>query len=86
MEQDHEVPLLLRELITVNRKGYNDLRTEIESLRGEMKEVSREHGSRLNRLEEFMFTTQGGLMVTRILAGASFLGALVSVGAAFSLS
>ena len=70
----------LEELISVSQKGYDDLRQEIRDLREEFREGTRAHDNRLNRLEQFMFTTQGGLVVTRVLVGASFLGAILSIG------
>jgi uncharacterized protein YdhG (YjbR/CyaY superfamily) len=70
----------LERLIDVSQKGYENLRQEIKDLRAEFKEGRKEHADRLGRLEQFMFTTQGGFLVTRVLAGASFLGALLAIG------
>ncbi len=73
---------LLEKLIEVTQQGYSALQQQIKDLENEMKEVTKGNEGRFGRLEQFMFTTQGGLAVTRTLAGASFLGAILSIGVA----
>jgi hypothetical protein len=84
VSEDPEVATLLQQLIEVSQKGYEDLKREISDLRSEMRQITKEHADRIGNLERFMFTVQGGLVVSRTLAGASLLGAVLAISVSLS--
>ena len=74
----------LKVLIEVTREGLRENREELQALRKEFKSGEDALWNRIRPIEEFMFSMKGTMTFLRTLAGASFLGAVLSVVVALS--